>query len=310
MAEHVFEALHTAVLFRRWKRILMQSEGEDGVFMEEGAILLARSLMPCTELLENDNAAFWLHGPVQQQLDECAAQLRSRLGGNGSAEETTVDDVTAVQTLTDLLGLRGITPHEDYYDVRNSSLAYVLQSRRGIPLTLAVLCKLILRRCDIVVDIVGLPGHVVLGCPGGGGGNRQAQQPMRFVDIFHGSRVLSQDDCIDLVNMHGFPFRPAFLQPLPAAAVLGRMMNNIAACLTRHFHARGRTVRTLGQLERVQTLQEFLDGHHQMNENVEVYLPELTLDPEIFVRNGLIDSDTAARCNEAFTAQKEVYLAQ
>ncbi len=50
----------------------------------------------------------------------------------------------------------------DYYSPANSLIHRVLASRRGIPLSLAVIAAEIGRRVDVPLGVVGFPGHVLL----------------------------------------------------------------------------------------------------------------------------------------------------
>jgi len=313
VATHVLDTLHTAQIQAEWRQRVVSASSQqqqgsnDNDLLEEGAILLARSLVPPAALVlnndnEEDDLAFGLGPSITRQLDEWAAQLQKRLNHNGNNNNNNHNALTAVQTLTQLFGLQGCTTEDDYYHVRHSSLASVLQTRRGIPITLAVVYKLVLRRCNIDSDvsIVGLPGHVVLGCGAANGG-----EPTHFVDVFHGGRVLTVRDCMDLVHLRGFPWSRRFLQPLPAGAVLRRMLNNLQHGLGREFHRRPPRVRTVIQLERTQQLQLALQQPQAEASSLDGgdACPELTLDPDIFFQHGLIDAATAERCHQASIAR-------
>ena len=320
VATHVLDTLHTAQIQSEWRQRVLRSQQQGNInhhndhqLLEEGAILLARSLVPPAALVHNndneEDRAFGLGPSIVRQLDEWAAQLQKRLNDNHHHNHNAL---TAVQTLTQLFGLQGCST-DDYYNVRHSSLASVLQTRRGIPITLAVVYKLVLWRCgfDNVISIVGLPGHVVLGCGAANGGAAGGEEPTHFVDVFHGGRVLTVRDCMDLVLLRGFPWSRSFLQPLSACAVLRRMLNNLQHCLGREFHRRPqRRVRTVIQLERTQQLQLALQQQQQQPEASSSTLddggeacPELTLDPDIFFQHGLIDAATAERCHQASIAR-------
>ncbi len=58
------------------------------------------------------------------------------------------------------VGLHG--NEEDYYDPRNSYLHRVLDSHRGIPVTLSVIYMLVGRRAGLKVDGLGLFGHFIV----------------------------------------------------------------------------------------------------------------------------------------------------
>ncbi|MGF1464865.1 MAG: SirB1 family protein [Sandaracinaceae bacterium] len=80
-------------------------------------------------------------------------------------------------------GFRG--DDADYYDPDNSYLDRVLDRRRGIPVTLAVLLAAVGRRVGCQVDLVGFPGHFLARVGGASGA---------LVDPFAGFRPLSEVD--------------------------------------------------------------------------------------------------------------------
>ena len=67
------------------------------------------------------------------------------------------------------------------------------------------------------VDIVGLPGHIVLGIPSLG----------CHVDVFNGGRVLQREDLAAICNNYGFPLLEEFLTPLSPEETLARMSKNM-----------------------------------------------------------------------------------
>lgn len=130
-----------------------------------------------------------------------------------------VDDLDAlVRRLWVERGFAGDTEH--YYDPRNSSLAQVLVRRRGIPLTLAVLAVEVGRRAGIVLEPVGMPGHVLLRRPDGG-----------FLDPFTGRRLdaAGAESLFRASTGAGahVRFEPAFLDPVDPTTVLVRMLTNL-----------------------------------------------------------------------------------
>ncbi len=121
------------------------------------------------------------------------------------------------------LGFRGNSEH--YYSASNSLFDRVLIRRVGNPLSLAVVAAEIARRRGIALDVVGMPGHVVLGVP---------DQPMWF-DPFAGARPMSLDD---LRGLHGrlFPdveFDQRVLTPMTPPAVAARMLQNLRVAAQR-----------------------------------------------------------------------------
>lgn len=117
------------------------------------------------------------------------------------------------------VGLRG--DQASYYDPANSMLTSVLDRRRGIPITLAVLTVDVARRLGISATVVGMPGHVLVG---------DGDPPGRWIDAFHGGQWLDALGArARFATIHGrhAPFDPRFLQVTPDAQVLGRLLANL-----------------------------------------------------------------------------------
>jgi hypothetical protein len=143
--------------------------------------------------------------------------------------------------LTDNYGFSG--NEEDYYNYHNSLLDRVLESKKGIPMTLCILYACICQRLDIPVLLIGLPGRMVLGfdnndndidkCPGNDGckvGSSLHRQKRIFMDVFHGGRFLTIADCQDLAASYGVPWQYVSLAPLRNEMALQRIMDNLTNC--------------------------------------------------------------------------------
>lgn len=147
-------------------------------------------------------------------LDEARAELE-RIAA--AVEE---DSLPGVITTMDRMGFHG--NEERYDDPRNSLLDLVLSRRTGIPITLSVVAIDVAARRGIDLLPVGMPGHFLV---------RAAADPDQFGDPFH-ARVLDRDGCRQLFEqLFGArrPLGPNDLDPVPAGAVLARMLNNLAA---------------------------------------------------------------------------------
>lgn len=171
--------------------------------LDRGALLIAAHARPDLDL-DHQLA----------RLDDLAAGCRA----------STLEAVTA--HLFDDVGLTGDT--DDYSDPRNSLLDVVLDRRRGIPITLAVILIEVARRVGVELEGVGMPGHFLV---------RSASDHDVFVDPFH-RQVLDRAGCARLfATLHGptARFDPAYLAPVGPRAVLARMLTN----LQRSYVGRG-----------------------------------------------------------------------
>lgn len=123
------------------------------------------------------------------------------------------------------LGFRG--DRDDYFDPDNSLLDRVLDRRKGIPITLAVVAMELGRRRGVRLLGIGMPGHFLL---------RSATDEEQFLDPFDGGRVLDRDGCGRLfANLHGpsAAFRPEFLEPSGPVDIVVRVLNNLRVARLR-----------------------------------------------------------------------------
>lgn len=120
-----------------------------------------------------------------------------------------------------------------YSDWRNSCLDHVLETSRGIPITLSVLLIEVARRRGIELVGIGMPAHFLVG---------DRQDPEWFVDPFNGGRTLDRAGCeaqLRDLTRGQVPWHPSHLDPAPTRAIIVRMLNNLRA----GFDQRGDRVR-------------------------------------------------------------------
>jgi regulator of sirC expression with transglutaminase-like and TPR domain len=148
---------------------------------------------------------------------------------------------------------------QDYGDPRNSYLNQVLERRLGIPISLSVIFIEVGARLRLPVRGVGLPGHFVAQVEGDDG-------PV-YVDPFNGGRVVSVEDCAELVRASAGltgVFDRQWLAPASTREIVVRMLNNLrnhylqvenwskAICIAERLHilqpASTRHLRDLGIL--------------------------------------------------------------
>ena len=124
--------------------------GEDATInLAEGALLIAAE-----EYRDLDIAAYLA------RLDEMAAALKRRLRADISPADTII---ALNRFLFDEHGFSGDAAN--YYDARNSFLNEVLERKRGIPITLALIYIEIGRRVGLPVQGVSFPAHFLVKCP-------------------------------------------------------------------------------------------------------------------------------------------------
>lgn len=108
---------------------------------------------------------------------------------------------------------------DTYLAPENSYLDQVIERKRGIPISLAVLIIEVARRCSVPAFGVGMPGHFLVGDP---------QDPEVFIDPFRGT-VLTQGEAQELFRrMHpSTEFNMEYLAMVSTQAILTRMLNNL-----------------------------------------------------------------------------------
>ncbi|MFM9036084.1 MAG: transglutaminase family protein [Actinomycetota bacterium] len=116
---------------------------------------------------------------------------------------------------------------DDYYDPRNSFVSHVLETRRGIPISLSVIAIEVGRRVGVDIVGVGMPGHFLIG-------ERPDEGliPEVFADPFNGGRIMDRRGCAELfAELFGAAqrFDPRFLAVTPPMAIVERMTNNLKA---------------------------------------------------------------------------------
>ena len=144
------------------------------------------------------------------------------LAAERSSGKSEVHDLIAAvnSTLFGTLGFHGC--RESYYDPRNSFLNQVIDRRTGLPITLSVVYMEVARRIDLAVLGVGLPYHFIVKVP--------ASTEEIFVDPFNEGRVLTANDCAQLISelSHGGEeLSPEHLEIVDNERILRRILLNL-----------------------------------------------------------------------------------
>jgi len=169
---------------------------------------LRRILRDEDESVPLDEAALWLARieypdlplePWLAELDHHAEQIRLR-DKHGFR-------LAAADYLFGELGLAG--NDEDYYNPHNSCLNYVLESRRGIPITLCILYLELGRRLGASVVGIAAPGHFIV--------RVEEDGDEYYLDIFNGGKIRDDMEEVDA----------RFLVPAQKRMILVRMLNNL-----------------------------------------------------------------------------------
>jgi len=160
--------------------------------LERALYLIAKPLYP-----EVDFAL------VESRLNELANELRSRI----AAVEDPYEIVFTGNS-------------KDYYNPDNSILHRVLETHRGIPISLGIIYLLVGRRLNLPVYGVGAPAHFLV--------KFVLEGKEIFVDVFNSGRVMSRKDAEEFISDMGFSFEPRFLKDSSDIEMLARTCRNMA----------------------------------------------------------------------------------
>ena len=134
--------------------------------------------------------------------------------------------VEPTQVMEHVFGSLGFAPNTaNYYALSNSLLHRVLDTRRGNPISLAIVAIEIGRRLDVELVPVGMPGHFLIGYS-----TDPTGLPDRWFDPFGGGRELSADNArqiFEAITPDTAVFDAAMLGSTPIPFVASRIIANI-----------------------------------------------------------------------------------
>jgi regulator of sirC expression with transglutaminase-like and TPR domain len=194
----------------RFARLIAQPEA--AIDLAHGALVIAANGRPDVD-----------PGATLGVLDDLAERVRLRLDV-GDAETHVIDRLQDV--LFRETGFRGPTAAE-YHDPGASLLDVVVARRIGLPISLAVVELEVAWRIGLDLVGIGLPGHFIVGAPGG-----------ILLDPTGDGRRLTPDDCQALLRRSigdGILFHMGMLRPNGKREILARILRNLRSA---HLAAR------------------------------------------------------------------------
>lgn len=172
--------------------------------LETGMLLMCRTVYPDLEISR-----------FCQEIDRIAARSRELMTGTLPAREKCK---IINRVLFHEYGFRGNV--EDYTDPENSFLNRVLETRKGLPISLSILYLLVAERCGVRLQPVGLPGHFVVGC--------FRDEQVFFVDAFDRGRFLTPEELLGYLAGRDLTPNIRTLSPTTVREVLCRCCRNLA----------------------------------------------------------------------------------
>jgi len=192
------------------------ASADDTINLAEGALVIASEEYPSLDI-----------GAYLARLDEMGATLKRRL----RADISPADTIVALNRF--VFEENGFTGNSaDYYDARNSFLNEVLDRKRGIPITLAIVYIEIGQRIGLPLQGISFPGHFLVKCP--------LREGAVILDPYERGMSLGLDELRKRVKALGSgtePPDPVIANMLAAAGnkeILARMLRNLKAIYTHH----------------------------------------------------------------------------
>ena len=136
---------------------------------------------------------------------------------------TVADLETLVAFLFSPDGLQGDA--EDYFAPRNSSLAWALDNRKGLPITLCSALILVGRRLGVEVDGVAFPGHFLA--------SGHLHGARVWIDAFDGGRLIGHEELSDALGRVPERTRDMVLSPASQDEICARILRNVVTSLER-----------------------------------------------------------------------------
>jgi regulator of sirC expression with transglutaminase-like and TPR domain len=201
---HVARAARGAILRGRADRAFAALLREGPLDVETAAIELSR-----TERPELDPAA------VRARLDALGERVRRAAA---EASDPAGRAAALGRVLAEEEGFQG-NP-ENYYHPHNSYLDWVLDLKKGIPLSLSLVYTFVGRRAGLDVFGVAFPRHFTAAYRESG--------YLVYVDAFHGGRLLDRRQAETLLLPQKVSVNEAWFAPAAPLDVVRRMLANLA----------------------------------------------------------------------------------
>lgn len=194
---------HVARIERSWRQILAVRPAGART-LERGALVLARYGYP-----DLRPAAY------HRRLDELAAAARPAVAACRGADRA---DALASMFYGEF-GFLG--NKDDYYAPENSYLNWVLDNRRGIPVSLGIVYLLVGRRLSLPIYGVNTPAHFLV--------KYHDEDGVRYFDLFNGRAGFGENEALHVVQGVGMRPFPRHLRSATVSDMLRRLVRNLVA---------------------------------------------------------------------------------
>lgn len=187
--------------------------------MKEQEAFNIRDGLAAVALLDQDRKISRVE--LLRRMDELSDNWQKRQRKESTAEEKVMD------MMGFLYGPTGFAGNADeYYSLDNCFLHRMLESRKGIPVTLCCLAILLAEEEGLPVYGIGLPLHFIVGF-------FQGSKGIRFFDCFDSGKEVTSEECEQYLYSRGIFFHPQLLSPCEPELVLNRILINIKHIASR-----------------------------------------------------------------------------
>lgn len=199
--KEAYEVITSAIL--RDQIRAYRKKYKDDMNLEEGVLLIAKYGYPQIDM-----------GTFTDLLNFFATELQGRLDF-GDTPKGIAEKVG--KYFSEEKGFGG--SEVDYYDGDYHYINKVIETKKGVPISLSVIYILVLRRLNLPVHGIGMPGHFIV--------KYEFGNEHIMADPFHAGKVLSLEDCKNYLTQMGYVFKNEYLDPVSNKQILERMMRNL-----------------------------------------------------------------------------------
>ncbi len=190
----------------RLKRLAKKGNGINYDDLEEASFLLSG--------MGDVNSSY---RDFKSELDRLAFRLKELFELN---KEILTDDVKVHLLSRVLFQESGYVGNQDAYgDPNNSYLTRVIQSKKGIPISLSVVYLLVSNRLKMPIYGTNIPLHFIL--------YYESENFSTFIDPFHGGVLLEKETCEKFLRANGFDDVSKFFDKTGTLTILKRMYRNL-----------------------------------------------------------------------------------
>lgn len=200
-AKRLLREIENANPAEEFRRFILSQNYE----LETGAIMLCRVAYPEVKA-----------GEICSQIDAIAQRCSELIAKPISSRERCV---VINRVLFHEFGFRGNA--DDYENPDNSFINRVLETKRGLPITLSILYLLVAERLGAELSPISYPGHFLVGC-------FEDELPF-YIDPFKRGRFIAPGQLLDYSSGYLSISQLGDIAPAPVREVLSRCCRNLAA---------------------------------------------------------------------------------